>query len=207
MSTPRPRWSGSTIASIPGCITGTPGNTLSKTTCAPASARIRCRLATASSSKRTAWPSMFKSTRSAPFFLFYNISPPHMPLLDAPEHYRTLYRPEDVPLRPNVYRQGELAYDEHWFKIYLWDFLYYQENLPHTRNLPPGFDLSHLIALYYGMTTWVDDMVGPADEQPGCAGPRRPDHRRFRLGPRGQPGQPSRVQQEPAHRGSPSASP
>jgi arylsulfatase A-like enzyme len=95
-----------------------------------------------------------------PFFLFYNISPPHMPLLDAPETYRTLYRPEDVPLRLNVYQQGELARDEHWLKTYLWDFLYYQENLPYTRVLPPGFDLRHLVALYYGMTTWVDDMVG-----------------------------------------------
>jgi len=95
-----------------------------------------------------------------PFLLFYNISPPHMPLLDAPERYRTLYRPEDVPLRPNTRRHGDLAYDERWFKIYLWDFLYYQEDLPHTRVLPAGFDLRHLVALYYGMTTWVDDMVG-----------------------------------------------
>ena len=101
-----------------------------------------------------------RAPRERPFFLFYSISPPHMPLLDAPEKYLTLYTPQDVPLRPNVYRDGKLAYDEHWFSIYLWDFLYYQEHLPHTQRLPDGFDLRHLIALYFGMTTWVDDMVG-----------------------------------------------
>lgn len=95
-----------------------------------------------------------------PFFMYYSISPPHMPLADAPEKYLTMYAPDDVPLRPNVYRDGRPAYDEHWFKIYLWDFLYYQEHLPHTRRLPDGFDLRHLTALYYGMTTWVDDTVG-----------------------------------------------
>jgi arylsulfatase A-like enzyme len=95
-----------------------------------------------------------------PFFLFYNISPPHMPVSDAPEKYRRMYSPDEVPLRPNAWGDGRLAYDENWFKIYLWDFLYYQEHLPYTRQLPPGFDLRHLAALYYGMTTWVDDMMG-----------------------------------------------
>ncbi|MBT5871943.1 MAG: sulfatase-like hydrolase/transferase, partial [Candidatus Latescibacteria bacterium] len=51
-------------------------------------------------------------------------------------------------------------FDERWFKIYLWDFLFYDQNLPHTRHLPEDFDLKKLVALYYGMTTWVDDMVG-----------------------------------------------
>ena len=95
-----------------------------------------------------------------PFFLFYSISPPHMPLMDAPAHYLNMYAPDEVPLRPNVYVDGELACDEHWFKIYCWDFLYYQEKLPHTTALPAGFDLRHLTALYYGLTTWVDDMMG-----------------------------------------------
>lgn len=98
--------------------------------------------------------------REHPFFLYYSISPPHMPLMDAPETYLDMYDPADIPLRPNVYRDGRLPCDEHWFKVYLWDFLFYEKDLPFTRNLPPGFDLRHLIALYYGMTTWVDDMVG-----------------------------------------------
>src|SRR5512137_832836 len=34
-----------------------------------------------------------------PFFLFYNISPPHCPMSDAPEKYTTMYRPEEIPLR------------------------------------------------------------------------------------------------------------
>ena len=100
-----------------------------------------------------------------PFFLTWSISPPHMPLDDGPEEFLRMYRAGDVPLRDNVWQPGEdgrreLPFDEHWFKIYLWDFLYYQERLPHTEQLPPGFTLRHLIARYYGMTTWVDAQVG-----------------------------------------------
>ena len=98
--------------------------------------------------------------REDPFFMYYNISPPHMPLTDAPDKYLQMYDPDEIPLRPNTIIDGELAYDEKWFKIYLWDFLYYQEHLPHTEQLPEGFDLRHLTALYYGLTTWVDDTVG-----------------------------------------------
>ncbi|MFP6641942.1 MAG: sulfatase-like hydrolase/transferase [Candidatus Latescibacterota bacterium] len=39
-------------------------------------------------------------------------------------------------------------------------FLYYQEHLEHNEQLPEGFTLRHLIARYYGMTSWVDDQVG-----------------------------------------------
>lgn len=98
--------------------------------------------------------------RDAPFFMYYNISPPHMPLADAPEKYLRMYDPDEVPLRPNTLVNGKLAYDENWFKIYMWDFLYYQQHLPHTEKLPREFDLRHLTALYYGLTTWVDDTVG-----------------------------------------------
>ena len=104
--------------------------------------------------------SYLAADRNNPFFLYYSISPPHMPLADAPEHYLTMYDPDDMPLRPNVFIDGEMAYDEHWFKVYLWDFLYYSQNLPYTLDLPEGFDLRTLTALYYGLTTWVDDMVG-----------------------------------------------
>ncbi len=104
--------------------------------------------------------SYLAADRDNPFFLYYSISPPHMPLADAPEKYLTMYDPDEVPLRPNVYMDGQMAYDEHWFKVYLWDFLYYSQKLPHTLDLPDDFDLRHLTALYYGLTTWVDDMVG-----------------------------------------------
>jgi len=96
-----------------------------------------------------------------PFFLYYNISPPHMPLDDAPEEYLRMYSPDEIPIRDNVWRDdGQLPVDERWFRIYLWDFLFYQEQQPHTGRLPDGFTLRHLIALYYGLTTWVDDQIG-----------------------------------------------
>jgi choline-sulfatase len=104
--------------------------------------------------------SYLQAPHDRPFFLFYSISPPHMPLSDAPDRYLHLYSPDEVPLRPNVFVDGQMAYDENWFKVYLWDFLYYQEHLPHTSRLPDGFDLRHLTALYYGLTTWVDDTLG-----------------------------------------------
>jgi arylsulfatase A-like enzyme len=74
-----------------------------------------------------------------------------------------MYRPSQMPLRPNVYQDGKLpAGDaaERWFRIYLWDFRFYMLGEPHTATLPDGFDLRHLVALYYGMTTWVDDLLG-----------------------------------------------
>ncbi|MDA0334062.1 MAG: sulfatase-like hydrolase/transferase [bacterium] len=96
-----------------------------------------------------------------PFFLSYHISPPHMPLDDAPEAYLHMYSPDQMPLRDNVWcADGSLPYDEHWFKIYLWDFLYYEQHLPFTQQLPPGFDLRHLLARYYGMVSWVDAQLG-----------------------------------------------
>ena len=98
--------------------------------------------------------------RENPFFLYYSISPPHMPLADAPAEYLNMYDPDEMPLRPNVFLDGNMAYDEDWFKVYLWDFLYYSLKLPHTLELPQGFDLRAMTALYYGLTTWVDDMVG-----------------------------------------------
>ena len=103
----------------------------------------------------------YLSTRDdKPFFMYYSISPPHMPLMDAPERYLSMYDPEEIPLRPNVFIDGELPFDERWFKVYLWDFLFYEQHLPYTESLPEAFDLRKMIALYYGMTTWVDDMIG-----------------------------------------------
>ena len=95
-----------------------------------------------------------------PFCLYYNISPPHMPLMDAPDEFLTMFPADDIPLRPNVFVDGSMAYDEDWFKIYLWDFLYYDRHLPYTAELPPGFDLRNLTALYYGMTAWADHAFG-----------------------------------------------
>ena len=95
-----------------------------------------------------------------PFFLSYNIMPPHMPLGDMPEKYLNMYSPNEIPLRPNVTLNGKLPTSDEWFKIYLWDYVYYHYREPHTLNLPADFDIRTLTALYYGAITWVDDMIG-----------------------------------------------
>ncbi|HUW31975.1 MAG TPA: sulfatase-like hydrolase/transferase [Planctomycetota bacterium] len=116
--------------------------------------------------------------RTKPFFLFYSISQPHEPIGwdDMPERYLTMYRKEDMPLRPNVWQDGKMAHSEHWFKVYtIWDYFWRKggpcwgwvpEGYPtdlselETDRLPEGFDLRDLTALYYGATTCVDDYVG-----------------------------------------------
>ena len=101
-----------------------------------------------------------QENRDEPFFLFYNLSPPHMPLADAPVKYTKMYKRDDVHLRKNVWRKGKMAYDEHWFKIYLWDYRYFANHESGTEKLPEDFDLRDLTALYYGLVTCVDDKVG-----------------------------------------------
>ncbi len=102
-----------------------------------------------------------------PFFLFYSITPPHMPMGpgNAPEKYMTMYDRTQVPLRGNVWKDGTMASDEFWFKVYtIWD--YWARNWPERREdregdkLADGFDLRDLTAYYYGMVTCVDDRVG-----------------------------------------------
>jgi arylsulfatase A-like enzyme len=101
--------------------------------------------------------------REEPFFLFYNISPPHMPLGlgHAPAHYTEMYDPAVVLPRLNVLQEGRLPHSEFWFQIYtIWDrYLRWNEERA-TDELPAGFDLRHLIAAYDGMVTCVDDLVG-----------------------------------------------
>lgn len=99
-----------------------------------------------------------RSDSDRPFFLYYNISPPHCPVSDAPERYLNMYAPEDVPLRPNV-DFNRIQYMEHWLKVYRWDFRYYNHRLPYTENLD-GYTMRNVIAEYYGLTTWVDDTIG-----------------------------------------------
>ena len=101
-----------------------------------------------------------RSREQQPFFLFYNISPPHCPMSDAPDKYTQMYAPESVPIRPNVDLKTPLADQDCAFKIYRWDYRYYKLRLPYTDKLPEGFGLRDVTALYYGMTTWVDDTVG-----------------------------------------------
>jgi len=101
-----------------------------------------------------------RGSSDQPFFMYYNISPPHCPFGDAPGKYLNMYDPAAVPIRPNVDLQTPLQNQDHWFKVYRWDFRYYNHRLPETMRLPEGYTLRHLIAEYYGLTTWVDDTVG-----------------------------------------------
>jgi arylsulfatase A-like enzyme len=101
-----------------------------------------------------------RAGKDQPFFLYYNISPPHCPLADAPEKYLKMYSPEEVPIRPNVDLTTPLKDQDHWFRVYRYDFRYYEMRLPYTEHLPPGYDLRTLIAEYYGLTTWADDALG-----------------------------------------------
>ncbi|OGV72871.1 MAG: hypothetical protein A3K19_33095 [Lentisphaerae bacterium RIFOXYB12_FULL_65_16] len=101
-----------------------------------------------------------QSAGQRPFFLYYNISPPHCPLADAPDKYLTMYRPQDIPLRPNVDLSQPLARQDYWFRVYRYDFRYYNLHLPYTDTLPPDYDLRTLIAEYYGLTTWADTALG-----------------------------------------------
>jgi len=97
---------------------------------------------------------------SQPFFLYYSISPPHCPVTDAPEEYRTMYDPAQIPLRPNVDLSQPLKNEEYWWRVYRHDFRYYNLRLPYTEVLPAGYGLRELIAEYYGVTTWMDTAVG-----------------------------------------------
>ena len=98
--------------------------------------------------------------REKPFFLYYSIMPPHMPLADMPEEYLTMYSPDEVPLRPNVAPDGKLPFDEEELLDYLWDYRHYSEREPDKIKLPDGFDVKDATALYYGAVSWVDEMVG-----------------------------------------------
>ena len=95
-----------------------------------------------------------------PWFLYYNICPPHMPLADMPERYLTMYDPAAVRLRPNVPVPFDDAAHAETYKSYLWDYRHYLCHMPHADRLPDDFDLAALTALYWGATTWVDDAVG-----------------------------------------------
>ncbi len=101
-----------------------------------------------------------RSQEKNPFFLYFNLSPPHCPISDGPEPYTQMYRPEDIPIRPNVDLTTPLEDEEHWLKVYRWDYRYYGFHLPYTEELPRDYDLRRAIAEYYGMTTWVDDALG-----------------------------------------------
>lgn len=110
--------------------------------------------------------------RQQPFFLFHSISLPHMPHFDLPPRYRERFRPDDMLLRPNCWRDGRLYHDEHAFRIYLYDYLHYREHRPECDTLPAGYDLRRLYADYCGAVTAVDDQVGALLDALNASGQR-----------------------------------
>ncbi|MFI4912145.1 MAG: sulfatase-like hydrolase/transferase [Sedimentisphaeraceae bacterium JB056] len=102
----------------------------------------------------------FSDNKEQPFFLYYNIIAPHMPLLDVPYKYSHMYNPDRVPLRDNVWKDGKLGVSEVWFNIYMWQTFYNAETKPITAKATPDFTVKDLTALYYGAVSWVDDIVG-----------------------------------------------
>ncbi len=101
----------------------------------------------------------FKNNKN-PFFAFYNIATPHMPFFDVPNYYHSYCSPDQVKMRDNVWIDGEMAYNEEWFKIYIWDYIYYMGYLDKELQLSDNFDLRNLTSLYYGMVKYTDDQVG-----------------------------------------------
>ncbi len=100
-----------------------------------------------------------QSSAEKPFFLYYNISPPHCPVADMPDEFRQLYDPATLTLRENT-DEARIADRDYWYKVYRWDFRYYSYRLPHTMELPEGYDLRTLAAEYFGAVTWMDRAVG-----------------------------------------------
>lgn len=99
------------------------------------------------------------ATAEKPFFLYYNISPPHCPVADMSDEFLKMYDPDTVALRENT-DEARIENRDYWYKVYRWDFRYYSFRLPHTMELPEGYDLRHLVAEYYGAVTWMDRAVG-----------------------------------------------
>lgn len=94
-----------------------------------------------------------------PFFLYYNISLPHMPYFDVPDRFRFRYGRKDVRLRENTMIDGRICRNDRWFHIYIHDYLYYMD-LKEGLTLPNNFDLVDLTAQYYGLISCVDWQIG-----------------------------------------------
>lgn len=123
-----------------------------------------------------------KRNKSNPFFLFYNISPPHGPIgpKQMADKYLAMYKRDQMRLRPNTVSAHMTAMDQignkitdpesrranaqWWFNVYtsadFWWRYYKGRPAVEEDKVPDGFDLRDLTALYYSATSCVDDMVG-----------------------------------------------
>ena len=101
-----------------------------------------------------------------PFFLHYNISPPHQPIGRGhlPEAFTEMYGREEVKLRLNTKEEGSTSNDRFWFNVYtsvdyFWRYLRKEPQVP-ADLVPDEFDLTELTRLYYGAITCVDNLLG-----------------------------------------------
>lgn len=106
--------------------------------------------------------------RNEPFFCYYNIYWPHMPLANMPLKYQRMYSRDDVQVRENV---PDHSIPERWYHVYMWEHVH-QQGLPQpiTDSKPEDFEIRDLMALYYGAITWVDDLVGEVMQRLKAAG-------------------------------------
>lgn len=98
--------------------------------------------------------------QNKPFFLFHNISLPHMPYFDVDDEYKLKYIEAQPPLRKNVKLGDDADFIERWFKIYWFDSLYYNHHGEQYQTLPDGFDMEKLYAMYCGLISAADAQVG-----------------------------------------------
>lgn len=98
--------------------------------------------------------------QDSPFFLYYNISPPHSPLMDAPARYTTMYRREQATLRDNVRVNGKIAHDPRWFRNYMWDYLGHLALQGSATEvfMPDDYAARRLLAPSIGITRLVRDI-------------------------------------------------
>ena len=94
-----------------------------------------------------------------PFFLYYNLSFPHMPLGNLPEPYLSMYDPEEVTLRENV-RSDDPQKLAHWIEAYL-SYYFRDQHVPISDEIRRKYSsLEGITALYNGAVAVVDNMIG-----------------------------------------------
>jgi len=108
--------------------------------------------------------------RGRPFFLYHNISMPHMPYFDMDDEFKYRYAKGELPPRANVRPGQNPEFDRHWFKIYMYDYLYYRYLGDRHTVLPDGFCIGDLYAMYRGMVYAADWQVGQLMEYVEAAG-------------------------------------
>lgn len=106
------------------------------------------------------------SQSKEPFFIYYNISLPHQPLIEGvPKYYQEKYQDSKVSIRENASQNDEYANSDFWFKVYAYSD-YFQKKYcgeeidEQDYKLKEGFNLEDLTRLYYGGVKCVDDTVG-----------------------------------------------